>query len=133
MHGHLTLFLSLLLLITYVLIYKILGYACAYGPRDLDAPAVLPRQLVAPSVQDGTLHHELKVKDAKTLLFGEKPVTQSLFSAAAEYVVESTGAFTTKDKAAAHLKVEHPVGMIVGQDLVEWHIHVLENLSLKSH
>ncbi|KAF9603652.1 hypothetical protein IFM89_037311, partial [Coptis chinensis] len=32
--------------------------------------------------KNGTLHHELKVKDAKTLLFGEKPVTQSLFSAA---------------------------------------------------
>ncbi|KVH97848.1 Glyceraldehyde 3-phosphate dehydrogenase, catalytic domain-containing protein [Cynara cardunculus var. scolymus] len=59
-------------------------------------------------------HHELKVKDEKTLLFGEKPVT--VFGirnpedipwgeAGADFVVESTGVFTDKDKAAAHLKV----------------------------
>ncbi|KAM7506534.1 hypothetical protein LguiA_016987 [Lonicera macranthoides] len=58
--------------------------------------------------------HELKVKDSKTLLFGDRPV--SVFGmknpeeipwgeAGAEYVVESTGVFTDKDKAAAHLKV----------------------------
>ncbi|KAJ8773521.1 hypothetical protein K2173_005767 [Erythroxylum novogranatense] len=58
-------------------------------------------------------HHELKVKDEKTLLFGEKPVT--VFGirnpeeipwgqAGADIVVESTGVFTDKDKAAAHLK-----------------------------
>ncbi|KAL8224536.1 hypothetical protein R6Q57_020011 [Mikania cordata] len=58
-------------------------------------------------------HHELKVKDEKTLLFGEKPV--SVFgvrnpdeipwgAAGADFVVESTGVFTDKDKAAAHLK-----------------------------
>ncbi|GJT58236.1 cytosolic glyceraldehyde-3-phosphate dehydrogenase [Tanacetum coccineum] len=58
-------------------------------------------------------HHELKVKDEKTLLFGEKPVT--VFGirnpedipwgeAGADFVVESTGVFTAKDKAAAHLK-----------------------------
>ncbi|KAD2393725.1 hypothetical protein R6Q59_011974 [Mikania micrantha] len=58
-------------------------------------------------------HHELKVKDEKTLLFGEKPVT--VFgvrnpdeipwgAAGADFVVESTGVFTDKDKAAAHLK-----------------------------
>ncbi|XP_021890336.1 glyceraldehyde-3-phosphate dehydrogenase 2, cytosolic [Carica papaya] len=58
-------------------------------------------------------HHELKVKDSKTLLFGEKPVT--VFGirnpeeipwgeAGADFVVESTGVFTDKDKAAAHLK-----------------------------
>ncbi|XP_044465766.1 glyceraldehyde-3-phosphate dehydrogenase, cytosolic-like [Mangifera indica] len=57
--------------------------------------------------------HELKVKDSKTLLFGDKPVT--VFGVrnpeeipwgetGAEYVVESTGVFTDKDKAAAHLK-----------------------------
>ncbi|KAL2552535.1 Glyceraldehyde-3-phosphate dehydrogenase GAPC2 [Forsythia ovata] len=57
--------------------------------------------------------HEIKVKDSKTILFGDKPVT--VFSsrnpeeipwgeAGAEYVVESTGVFTDKDKAAAHLK-----------------------------
>ncbi|XP_057791714.1 glyceraldehyde-3-phosphate dehydrogenase, cytosolic [Salvia miltiorrhiza] len=56
---------------------------------------------------------ELKVKDSKTLLFGNKPVT--VFGmrnpeeipwgeAGAEYVVESTGVFTDQDKAAAHLK-----------------------------
>ncbi|GKF72699.1 glyceraldehyde-3-phosphate dehydrogenase, partial [Tanacetum coccineum] len=59
-------------------------------------------------------HHELKVKDKKTLLFGEKPV--NVFgcknpeeipwgAAGADFVVESTGVFTDKDKAAAHLKV----------------------------
>lgn len=82
---------------------------------------------------------DIKVKDSKTLLFGDKPVTVFgmkyvspslqftsnmrfncfrrliLFyrnpeeipwgEAGAEYVVESTGVFTDKDKAAAHLKV----------------------------
>jgi len=58
-------------------------------------------------------HHELKVKDEKTLLFGERPV--AVFglrnpeeipwgSVGADIVVESTGVFTDKDKAAAHLK-----------------------------
>uniref|UniRef100_A0A6M2EHE6 Glyceraldehyde-3-phosphate dehydrogenase n=1 Tax=Populus davidiana TaxID=266767 RepID=A0A6M2EHE6_9ROSI len=58
-------------------------------------------------------HHELKVKDSKTLLFGERPVT--VFGSrnpeeipwgetGADYIVESTGVFTDKDKAAAHLK-----------------------------
>ncbi|XP_027100693.1 glyceraldehyde-3-phosphate dehydrogenase 2, cytosolic [Coffea eugenioides] len=58
-------------------------------------------------------HHEVKVKDDKTLLFGEKPV--KVFGirnpeeipwgeTGAEFVVESTGVFTDKDKAAAHLK-----------------------------
>ncbi|KAK4358221.1 hypothetical protein RND71_023831 [Anisodus tanguticus] len=58
--------------------------------------------------------HELTVKDEKTLLFGDKPV--KVFGArnpeeipwgeaGAEYVVESTGVFTDKDKAAAHMKV----------------------------
>jgi glyceraldehyde 3-phosphate dehydrogenase len=56
---------------------------------------------------------ELKVHDSKTLLFGEKPV--AVFGmrnpdeipwgeAGADFVVESTGVFTDKDKAAAHLK-----------------------------
>ncbi|XP_061351958.1 glyceraldehyde-3-phosphate dehydrogenase, cytosolic-like isoform X1 [Gastrolobium bilobum] len=58
-------------------------------------------------------HHEITLKDNKTLLFGSKPVT--VFGirnpeeipwgeAGADYVVESTGVFTDKDKAAAHLK-----------------------------
>ncbi|XP_011041571.1 PREDICTED: glyceraldehyde-3-phosphate dehydrogenase GAPC1, cytosolic isoform X1 [Populus euphratica] len=58
-------------------------------------------------------HSELKVKDEKTLLFGERAV--AVFGirnpeeipwaqAGAEFVVESTGVFTDKDKAAAHLK-----------------------------
>ncbi|KAJ6888850.1 glyceraldehyde-3-phosphate dehydrogenase 2 [Populus alba x Populus x berolinensis] len=58
-------------------------------------------------------HHELKVKDSKTLLFGEKSV--AVFGVrnpeeipwgetGADYIVESTGVFTDKDKAAAHLK-----------------------------
>ncbi|KAG0522319.1 hypothetical protein BDA96_07G026900 [Sorghum bicolor] len=58
-------------------------------------------------------HSEITLKDSKTLLFGEKPVT--VFGirnpeeipwgeAGADYVVESTGVFTDKDKAAAHLK-----------------------------
>ncbi|CAI9772279.1 unnamed protein product [Fraxinus pennsylvanica] len=58
--------------------------------------------------------HEIKVKDSKTLLFGEKPVTVfgmrnpeeiPWAEAGADSVVESTGVFTDKDKAAAHLKV----------------------------
>ncbi|KAL0461749.1 UNVERIFIED_CONTAM: Glyceraldehyde-3-phosphate dehydrogenase, cytosolic [Sesamum latifolium] len=58
--------------------------------------------------------NELKVKDSKTLLFGDRPV--AVFGvrnpeeipwgeSGAEYVVESTGVFTDKDKAAAHMKV----------------------------
>ncbi|KAF5786363.1 Glyceraldehyde-3-phosphate dehydrogenase, cytosolic [Helianthus annuus] len=56
---------------------------------------------------------EIKVKDSKTLLFGDKPVTVfgcrnpeeiAWGEAGAEYFVESTGVFTDKDKAAAHLK-----------------------------
>ncbi|KMT11247.1 hypothetical protein BVRB_5g110740 isoform A [Beta vulgaris subsp. vulgaris] len=65
------------------------------------------------SVHGQWKHHELKVKDEKTLLFGEKPV--SVFGCrnpeeipwsqtGADFVVESTGVFTDKDKAAAHLK-----------------------------
>jgi len=57
-------------------------------------------------------HNEISVKDSKTLLFGQKPV--AVFGcrnpeeipwgeAGAEYVIESTGVFTDKDKAAAHL------------------------------
>ncbi|KAL8124242.1 glyceraldehyde-3-phosphate dehydrogenase, cytosolic-like [Apium graveolens] len=57
--------------------------------------------------------NEITVKDEKTLLFGDKPV--SVFGmrnpeeipwgeAGADYVVESTGVFTDKDKAAAHMK-----------------------------
>ncbi|QHO57354.1 Glyceraldehyde-3-phosphate dehydrogenase GAPC2, cytosolic [Arachis hypogaea] len=65
------------------------------------------------SVHGQWKHHELKVKDEKTLLFGEKPVTVFGIrnpeeipwgSAGADIIVESTGVFTDKDKAAAHLK-----------------------------
>ncbi|KAL4581543.1 hypothetical protein LXL04_006066 [Taraxacum kok-saghyz] len=91
----------------------------------------------------GQWKQDIKVKDSKTLLFGDKPVTvfgmryvspffqfnnnnnnnklllhvvhlsQILYrnpeeipwgEAGAEYVVESTGVFTDKDKAAAHMK-----------------------------
>ncbi|KAK4780013.1 hypothetical protein SAY87_016119 [Trapa incisa] len=65
------------------------------------------------SVHGPWKHHEVKVKDSKTLLFGAKKV--AVFGirnpedipwaeAGAEFVVESTGVFTDKDKAAAHLK-----------------------------
>ncbi|KEH25421.1 glyceraldehyde-3-phosphate dehydrogenase [Medicago truncatula] len=65
------------------------------------------------SVHGVLKHREITVKDTKTLLFGGSPVT--VFGvrnpeeipwgeAGAEYVVESTGVFTDKDKAAAHLK-----------------------------
>lgn len=106
------------------------------------------------SVHGQWKHHELKVKDSKTLLFGERPVSVFGFryifqlynceydrfmdmsvcaciyewvgkllnmlwllnsarnpeeipwaETGAEYIVESTGVFTDKDKAAAHLKV----------------------------
>ncbi|KAL0355146.1 UNVERIFIED_CONTAM: Glyceraldehyde-3-phosphate dehydrogenase, cytosolic [Sesamum radiatum] len=65
------------------------------------------------SVHGQWKHHELKAKDEKTLLFGEKPVTVFGYrnpeeipwaETGAEYIVESTGVFTDKDKAAAHLK-----------------------------
>ncbi|GLT33142.1 hypothetical protein SLA2020_077540 [Shorea laevis] len=65
------------------------------------------------SVHGNWKHHEINVKDSKTLLFGDKPV--AVFGArnpeeipwgetGAEFVVESTGVFTDQDKAAAHLK-----------------------------
>ncbi|KAJ1391561.1 hypothetical protein SESBI_36544 [Sesbania bispinosa] len=58
-------------------------------------------------------NRDIKIKDNKTLLFGESSV--AVFGSrnpeeipwgevGAEYVVESTGVFTDKDKAAAHLK-----------------------------
>ncbi|XP_020243262.1 glyceraldehyde-3-phosphate dehydrogenase 2, cytosolic-like [Asparagus officinalis] len=58
-------------------------------------------------------HHDIKIKDSNTLLFGEKQV--AVFGcrnpeeipwgkACADFVVESTGVFTDKDKAAAYLK-----------------------------
>nr|GEX57057.1 glyceraldehyde-3-phosphate dehydrogenase, cytosolic [Tanacetum cinerariifolium] len=53
------------------------------------------------SVHGHWKHHELKVKDDKTLL---NPEEIPWASTGAEYVVESTGVFTDKDKAAAHLK-----------------------------
>ncbi|PON95280.1 Glyceraldehyde/Erythrose phosphate dehydrogenase family [Trema orientale] len=68
------------------------------------------------SVHGQWKHHELKVKDSKTLLFGNKEVTVFGFrnpeeipwgETGAEFVVESTGVFTDRDKAAAHLKVIH--------------------------
>ncbi|KAG5520693.1 hypothetical protein RHGRI_033320 [Rhododendron griersonianum] len=58
-------------------------------------------------------HHDVKVKDSKTILFDEKPVTVfglrnpeeiPWSETGAEFVVESTGVFTDKEKAAAHLK-----------------------------
>ncbi|RDX62548.1 Glyceraldehyde-3-phosphate dehydrogenase, cytosolic, partial [Mucuna pruriens] len=65
------------------------------------------------SVHGHWKHHDVTVKDSKTLLFGDKPVT--VFGSrnpeeipwketGAEIIVESTGVFTDKDKAAAHLK-----------------------------
>ncbi|GKV13837.1 hypothetical protein SLEP1_g24809 [Rubroshorea leprosula] len=65
------------------------------------------------SVHGQWKHREIKVKDEKTLLFGEKPV--AVFGirnpeeipwgeTGAEFIVESTGVFTDKEKAAAHLK-----------------------------
>ncbi|GFZ19106.1 glyceraldehyde-3-phosphate dehydrogenase C2 [Actinidia rufa] len=47
--------------------------------------------------------HELKVKDSKTLSL-RNPHEIPWGEAGAEYVVESTGFFTDKDKAADHLK-----------------------------
>ncbi|KAL7171668.1 hypothetical protein ACSBR2_036345 [Camellia fascicularis] len=65
------------------------------------------------SVHGHWKHSDVKVMDSRTLLFGEKPVT--VFGirnpeeipwreTGAEFVVESTGVFTDKEKAAAHLK-----------------------------
>ncbi|CAI9785101.1 unnamed protein product [Fraxinus pennsylvanica] len=65
------------------------------------------------SVHGHWKHNEVKVKDEKTLLFGDNPVKVFGFrnpeeipwaKTGAEFVVESTGVFTDKDKAAAHLK-----------------------------
>ncbi|XP_020211282.1 glyceraldehyde-3-phosphate dehydrogenase, cytosolic isoform X2 [Cajanus cajan] len=65
------------------------------------------------SVHGHWKHHEVSVKDSKTLLFGDKPVTVfghrnpeeiPWAETGAEIIVESTGVFTDKDKAAAHLK-----------------------------
>ncbi|MED6223838.1 hypothetical protein PIB30_077989 [Stylosanthes scabra] len=61
----------------------------------------------------GKWNNDIKVKDEKTLLFSGKPV--AVFGCrnpeeipwgqvGAEYIIESTGVFTDKDKAAAHLK-----------------------------
>ncbi|KAG6469881.1 hypothetical protein ZIOFF_070814 [Zingiber officinale] len=58
-------------------------------------------------------HHEIKMKDSKTLLFGENEVTVfgirnpeeiPWAETGAGFVVELTGVFIDKDKVAAHLK-----------------------------
>lgn len=65
------------------------------------------------SVHGHWKHSDVKVRDSNTLLFGEKTVT--VFGirnpeeipwgeTGADYVVESTGVFTDKAKAAAHLR-----------------------------
>ncbi|CAL0327642.1 unnamed protein product [Lupinus luteus] len=65
------------------------------------------------SVHGQWKHDELKVKDSNTLLFGEKSVAVyghrnpeeiPWAESGAEIIVESTGVFTDKEKAAAHLK-----------------------------
>ncbi|KAI5409175.1 Glyceraldehyde-3-phosphate dehydrogenase [Lathyrus oleraceus] len=65
------------------------------------------------SVHGQWKNDELTVKDSNTLLFGQKPVTVFAHrnpeeipwaSTGADIIVESTGVFTDKDKAAAHLK-----------------------------
>jgi len=65
------------------------------------------------SVHGQWKHHEVKVNDTKTLLFGEKsgavfdfrnPEEIPWGMVGAEYVVESTGVFTDREIAAAHLK-----------------------------
>ncbi|XP_022137534.1 glyceraldehyde-3-phosphate dehydrogenase 2, cytosolic-like [Momordica charantia] len=65
------------------------------------------------SVHGQWKHQDVKVKDSKTLLFGQQAVTVfgirnpeeiPWAETGAEYIVESTGVFTDKDKAAAHLK-----------------------------
>ncbi|CAI8588726.1 unnamed protein product [Vicia faba] len=68
---------------------------------------------VSTNLDESWKHFELKVKDSKTLLFGEKEV--AVFGTrnpeeipwgevGADFVVEYTSVFTDKDKAAAHLK-----------------------------
>ncbi|KAJ0798572.1 putative glyceraldehyde-3-phosphate dehydrogenase (phosphorylating) [Helianthus annuus] len=66
------------------------------------------------SVHSQWKHHEHKVKDEKTLLFGEKPVTVfgirnpediPWVKLVQNLLWSQTGVFTTRDKAAAHLKV----------------------------
>ncbi|KAK9925449.1 hypothetical protein M0R45_033773 [Rubus argutus] len=69
------------------------------------------------SVHGQWKHHELKVKDERTLLFRDKPVKvfdQSYLyhlpdevpwvDAGAEFVVESTGVYTDKERASLHLR-----------------------------
>ncbi|CAL5399249.1 unnamed protein product [Camellia sinensis] len=67
------------------------------------------------SVHGHWKHSDVKVKDSKTLLFREKPVTVfgirnpeeiPCRETGAKFVVESTGVFTDKEKAAAHLKIQ---------------------------
>ncbi|CAD6342108.1 unnamed protein product [Miscanthus lutarioriparius] len=59
-------------------------------------------------------HHDVKVKDSKTLIFGDNEVVvfglqeprgDPMGFGWLDYVVESHGVFTNQDKAAAHLKV----------------------------
>ncbi|XP_062152173.1 elongation factor Tu, mitochondrial-like, partial [Alnus glutinosa] len=81
-------------------------------PGD-EIPITRGSTLSALQVRSQWKHHEVKVKESKTLLFGEKPVTVfgvrnpeeiPWAETGAEFIVESTGVFTDKEKAAAHLK-----------------------------
>ncbi|KAI3905879.1 hypothetical protein MKW92_010013 [Papaver armeniacum] len=77
--------------------------------------------------------HELKVKDTKTILFSEKEV--AVFGCrnpeeipwaetGDKYNVESTGVFTDKDKADAHLKVINDrFGIVDHCPLNDWLLH----------
>jgi len=74
------------------------------------------------SVHGQWKHHEVKVKDSKTLLSGEKSVAVFGFrnpneipwgEFGAEYVVESTGVFTDKEKKTAHLKVTKELSHVI--------------------
>ncbi|XP_052723767.1 glyceraldehyde-3-phosphate dehydrogenase 2, cytosolic-like [Vigna angularis] len=71
------------------------------------------RQALTDTVHGQFKNCEIKIKDSKTLLFGSSSVNVYGIrnpeeipwgESGADFIVESTGVFTDKDKAAAHLK-----------------------------
>ena len=85
---------------------------CAQQPRALQPPPMLTLNLHADDSTHGPFQGEVSHKDGKLVVNGKSiavfaerdPSNIPWGKAGAHYVVESTGVFTTTEKASAHIK-----------------------------